>query len=199
MNSITIRLAKETDAENILKIYAPYVEETAITFEYDVPSFEEFRDRIAHISSEYPYIVCEVDGIIIGYAYAHRHMERAAYQWNAELSVYIDKSHLRGGLGKALYGALIDILKLQNVRNVYGCVTSPNENSEKLHEYFGFSKLGVYHNAGYKCGAWHDVEWFEKSIGEYDDNPKTFVGIKAIDAHLIIEILNRACSSLISK
>jgi phosphinothricin acetyltransferase len=199
MSTFTFRLAKETDTEAILKIYAPYVKDTSITFEYDVPSAEEFRKRIEHISPEYPYIVCEIDGSVVGYAYAHRHMERAAYQWNAELSVYIDRMLLRGGLGKALYGVLIEILKLQNVRNVYGCVTSPNENSEKLHERFGFKKLGIFHNAGYKCGAWHDVSWFEMSIGKYDNDPKPFMPIKEVDKKMIDKILNRASSALLSR
>ena len=138
----TIRLVQEADAEEILSIYEPYIKETAITFECEMPSLGEFRNRIQEISVDYPYIVCLSNGKIIGYAYAHRQMERAAYQWNVELSVYIDKSHLRCGMGKTLYSALIEILKLQNVRNVYGGVTSPNENSERLHEYFGLKSWG---------------------------------------------------------
>jgi Sortase and related acyltransferases len=118
-------------------------------------------------------------------------MERAAYQWNAELSVYIDRTCLRCGLGKALYSTLIEILRLQNIRNVYGGVTSPNENSEKLHEYFGFKKLGVYHSTGYKCGKWHDVAWFEKTIGNYDLDPKPFISIQELDKNMMMEILNR--------
>ena len=187
----TIRLVQETDAAEILAIYEFYIKETAITFECETPSLDEFRNRIKEISSEYPYIVCLSDKKIIGYAYAHRQMERAAYQWNAELSVYIDKNCLRCGVGKALYNTLIEILQMQNVRNVYGGITSPNENSEKLHEHFGFKKLGVYHNTGYKCGAWHDVAWFEKTIGNYDLDPKPFLSIREIDKKTIMEILNR--------
>lgn len=187
----TIRLVQETDAAEILAIYEFYIKETAITFECETPSLDEFRNRIKEISSEYPYIVCLSDKKIIGYAYAHRQMERAAYQWNAELSVYIDKNCLRCGVGKALYNTLIEILQMQNVRNVYGGITSPNENSEKLHEHLGFKKLGVYHNTGYKCGAWHDVAWFEKTIGNYDLDPKPFLSIREIDKKTIMEILNR--------
>ena len=143
MNEKIIRMVKDTDAQEILSIYAHYIKETAITFEYEVPTLAEFTKRIREISSDYPYLVCWLDGNIIGYAYAHRQMERAAYQWNAELSVYIDKSHLHHGIGKALYSALIKILRMQNVCNLYGSVTSPNKNSEKLHEAFGFSKLGI--------------------------------------------------------
>jgi len=187
----TIRLVQETDAAEILAIYEFYIKETAITFECETPSLDEFKNRIKEISSEYPYIVCLSDKKIIGYAYAHRQMERAAYQWNAELSVYIDKNCLRCGVGKALYNTLIEILQMQNVRNVYGGITSPNENSKKLHEHLGFKKLGVYHNTGYKCGAWHDVAWFEKTIGNYDIDPKPFLSIREIDKKTIMEILNR--------
>lgn len=186
-----IRLAQEADAAEILEIYEPYIKETPITFEYDTPSLDEFRNRLNQISSEYPYIVCLVNGRIIGYAYAHRQMERAAYQWNAELSVYVDKNWLRYGAGRVLYSALIEILKLQNIHNVYGCVTSPNQNSEKLHEYFGFKQLGIFHSTGYKCGEWHDVAWFEKTIKDYEYDPKPFLSIQEIDRNKIIEILNQ--------
>jgi phosphinothricin acetyltransferase len=187
----TIRLVQEADATEILKIYEPYIKETAVTFECETPSLSEFRNRIKETSLDYPYIVCVPDGKVIGYAYAHRHMEREAYQWNAELSVYIDKNYFRLGVGKTLYSALIEILRMQNVRNVYGGVASPNEKSEKLHESLGFKKLGIYHSTGYKCGAWHDVAWFEKNIGDYDLKPKSFMSIQEIDKKTIMEILNR--------
>ncbi|WP_315078362.1 GNAT family N-acetyltransferase [uncultured Clostridium sp.] len=198
MKMKTIRFVKETDAAEILEIYEPYIKKTAITFECETPSLDEFRNRIKEISSYYPYIVCVLDGKIIGYAYAHRQMERAAYQWNAELSVYIYKTCLRCGVGKALYSALIEILQMQNVHNVYGGVTYPNENSERLHKHFGFKKLDIYHNTGYKCGAWHDVAWFEKNIGDYDLDPNPFISIQEIDKNMIIEILNRHNKLLLS-
>lgn len=194
----TLRLVQEADAAEILKIYTPYIKETAITFEYETPSLKEFQARIKEISSAYPYIVCLSGEKIIGYAYAHRQMERAAYQWNAELSIYIDTAFLRCGAGKKLYRALMDILQMQNVCNVYGGVTSPNENSEKLHESFGFKKLGVYHKTGFKCGAWHDVIWFEKTIGCSALEPKPFIPIKKIDKDAIMQILNRHAEALSS-
>jgi phosphinothricin acetyltransferase len=190
MKTLNFRLVQESDAEEILRIYEPYIKDTAITFEYEIPSIDEFRRRIAKISSVYPYIVCISDSKIVGYAYAGRQRERAAYQWNAELSVYVDQDFLRRGVGKALYRALIGVLQMQNIRSIYGCVTLPNENSEKLHEYFGFKKLGVYHSTGYKCGAWHDVAWFEKTIGEYCLDPKPFVSFLEIDRNAVTEILN---------
>ena len=186
----TVRLVLETDAADILAIYEPYVKNTAITFECETPSLSEFRDRIKQISSEYPYIVCESGGKIIGYAYAHRQKERAAYQWNAELSVYVDKTNWGCGIGKMLYSVLIEILKLQNVRNVYGVVTYPNQNSEKLHETLGFRRMGIYSKTGYKCGAWHDVACFEKNITDNYLEPEPFVPIGRLDNDSVKEILN---------
>lgn len=190
----TFRFATAQDAQAILDIYRPYVEQTAITFECTLPTLEEFARRIEGIIEEYPYIVCEENGQIIGYAYAHRQMEREAYGWNAELSVYVNKNHLRCGIGKALYGCLLQILPLQGVTNVYGGVTLPNPNSEKLHESFGFQRLGVYHSTGYKCGEWHDVVWFEKQIGPYSSKPQAFCPIKRIDPLKMQEILRQAGS-----
>lgn len=180
-SNMKIRIVRESDAAELLKIYEYYVKETVITFEYDVPSPDEFTRRIKETSPDYPYLVCLLNEKIIGYAYAHRQRERAAYGWNAELSVYIDREYFRCGAGKALYSALIEILKMQNVCNVYGAVTSPNENSERLHEYMGFEKLGVYHSTGFKHGAWHDVVWFERAIGNYGLKPLPFVPFREIE------------------
>ena len=186
---IIFRLAEEKDAEKILKIYAPYVKNTTITFEYDVPSVTEFENRIRKISKDYPYIVCESEGNIIGYAYAYKNMERAAYGWNAELSVYIHEDWIRYGIGRKFYNMLRKILKLQNVRNIYGVVTSPNENSEKFHDSFGFRKLGIFYNTGYKFGRWIDVIWYEKSILPHTLSPEPVRSIKEIDNIIIEKIL----------
>ena len=136
-----IRFAKSEDAKNLLNIYEQYID-TPITFEYVLPTIEEFAGRIGQIGAFYPYLICEDGGQAIGYAYGHRAMERAAYQWNAELSIYLDQNSTSKGLGKCLYAQLIDILKLQGIRNVYGCVTIPNEKSEGLHLAMGFKKSG---------------------------------------------------------
>ena len=138
-----------------------------------------------------PYLVCEIDGKIVGYAYAHRQAERAAYQWNAELSVYLDRSCTSRGLGRRLYGALMDILRLQGIRTVYGCVTVPNEKSEGLHRALGFRRLGTYRSTGYKCGAWRDVAWFEKPIAPYDQNPEPIRPVEDIPAEALAAILKR--------
>lgn len=165
---VNFRFATAEDASKILEIYKYYIENTTITFEYDVPTFVEFKERIKNTLLEYPYIVCEYKNEILGYAYAHKVWMRAAYQWDVELSVYIDKDYTGNGLGKKLYKILIEILKLQNVVNVYGCVTYPNEKSDKLHESLGFKKVGIFENSGYKFGKWIGVTWFHKAILEYE-------------------------------
>ncbi len=185
------RMATENDARGILKVYRPYVEETTITFEYDVPTLEDFKKRIAHINEEYPYIICEYEKKIVGYAYAHKYRERAAYKWNVELSVYVKEDFKGHSIGKKLYEKLMDILTLQNVKNVYGCVSSPNINSEKLHLYFGFKKVGTFENTGYKFGKWLNTTWFEKSLSEKSFDPQPVKKISEIEADLIEEILNR--------
>ena len=185
------RVVQPKDTQEILSIYQPYVEHTAISFEYTTPDWTAFAHRIESISREYPYIVCEQDQHVIGYAYAHRLMEREAYQWDAELSVYIHPDFLRCGIGSALYGAVIEILQMQNICNVYAGVTAPNEKSEKLHQALGFNILGTYHRTGYKCGAWHDVIWFEKSICNKPSPPKPFMPIHQIKAHNIHAVLKK--------
>ena len=183
-----IRFATPKDSAALLRIYAQYIE-TPVTFEYVLPSEREFATRIADISSFYPYLVHEADGNITGYAYAHRHMERTAYQWNAELSVYLDQSATSRGLGKTLYRVLMEMLVLQRVRTVYGCVTLPNAGSEGLHASLGFRLLGVYRNAGYKDGRWHDVGWFEKQIAPYGPDPEPIMPLSAVPPQRLREIL----------
>ena len=174
-----LRLASADDAPSLLQIYAQYID-TPVTFECALPSVQEFAGRIRSVSGDYPYLVCEENGRIAGYAYAHRQKEREAYQWNAELSIYLDGSFTSRGLGAKLYLALFALLKLQGVHTVYGGVTLPNEKSERLHASLGFRRLGVYRNTGYKCRAWHDVAWFEKEIAPYDPEPALFLPFRAV-------------------
>jgi len=162
---IELRLAKLEDAQEVLDIYVPYIINSNVTFEYNAPSLDEFENRMKVIMKKYPYIVAVYQEKIVGYAYAHAHMERAAYQWNVETSIYIKADLKHQGIGTLLYCKLIEILKVQNVQNVYGCVTLPNENSERMHYAFGFQLVGKFHNTGYKFSKWHDVGWFELHIG----------------------------------
>ena len=184
-----IRPAEINDAEALLHIYSQYIN-TPITFEYELPSIPEFTERIRSTGAAYPYLVCEEEGRVLGYAYAHPRGERAAYQWNAELSVYLDASYTSRGLGKKLYHILIGILKLQGVRTVYGAVTLPNEKSEGLHASLGFKRLGTYHNTGYKSGAWHDVTWFEKQIAPYTPDPAPLLPIGSVSMEAIQAIID---------
>lgn len=169
-NRITYRFVVPEDAEELLAIYRQFID-TSITFEYTLPSLEEFRERIVHITEFYPYIAAVCDGRIVGYAYSHKAFERAAYQWNAEFSVYIDREYSRRGIGRELYRKLIDISVLQEIHIVLAKVTSPNEPSESLHTAMGFRKLAVFDNVGYKNGEWHAVTWFELQLCGFEEDP----------------------------
>lgn len=175
-----LRFAVPEDVKALLRIYAQYID-TNITFEYVLPSEEEFAERICSFSQVYPYLVCEENGRIVGYAYAHRLQERAAYQWNAELSIYIDRDARSHGLGRRMYTALTALLRLQGVKTAYAIVTLPNERSEHLHDGMGFVRIGVMHNTGYKNGEWHDVAYFEKALAPYENDPRPVVPISEID------------------
>lgn len=183
------RFATPADSRALLTIYSQYMD-TPITFECVLPSEAEFAGRIADFSAEYPYLVCEDGGRIIGYSYAHRLFERAAYQWDAELSVYLDKCAMSHGLGTRMYKILMEILTLQGVKTVYGIVTVPNEKSEKLHEGLGFRRLGTLQNTGYKAG-WHDVAWFEKPLAAYGGGPKPITPIGSVPKKALEAILRK--------
>ncbi|MGD1823186.1 MAG: GNAT family N-acetyltransferase [Pleomorphochaeta sp.] len=191
MNNIKFRLMEIKDAQEILNIYKPYIEDTSITFECTVPTLVNFEKRLINISKKYSYLVCEVDNKIIGYAYGSRLREREAYQWDAELSIYLNQEYVNLGIGKLLYCALIDMLKLQNIHNVYGVITQPNEKSENLHSKLGFSKIGVFHNTGNKFNAWRDVVWYEKNILDFEKNPTPIIPITEVEKKSIYKILSK--------
>ncbi len=170
MNTI-IRPLRETDAADILAIYAPYVTDTTITFETSVPTLKEFSKRIEKIQNDYPYLVCEVDGKVVGYAYASKHRERAAYQYSAEVSVYVASDYHQKGIGKALYERLFAALDDYKYYSAYAGITLPNDKSIGLHKSFGFVEVGIYHNIGYKDGKWLDVIWLEKPLKDYGIPP----------------------------
>ncbi len=164
----TIRLAQPSDVEKILAIYAPFVQHTAITFEYEVPAPQDFHDRMMQTLTFAPWLVCEVQQQIAGYAYAGKHRNRMAYQWSVELSVYVHENYYRKGIAQALYTSLIALLQLQGYYNVYAGITLPNPPSVSFHEHFGFTPVGIYRQVGFKLGAWHDVGWWKMDI-----QPKT--------------------------
>lgn len=192
MGKMVLRQARPEDAEAVLAVYAPYIRNTNITFEYEVPAVEEFRKRMEEIMEGYPYLICEEEGKMAGYAYAHRYKERAAYQWDAELSVYLRPEYARRGIGRAFYTALMEILKEQNVRNVYGIVTSPNPPSEALHRSMGFRLFGVSQRTGYKLGKWIDVSGFERALGDPECPPEPLRTISEVNPDRIAGILKDA-------
>lgn len=184
---IKLRLASPSDGEALARIYAYYVEETGVSFEYDAPSGEEFSRRIAHKMKKYPYIVAERDGRPIGYAYASEFRERAAYGWDAELSVYLDRCERRNGVGRMLYTALTELLKRQNFVNLYAIITLPHDESEAFHSKMGFEKLCEVDRVGYKKGKWYGLTWYRLVLCEGE--PKPIIPFPALDAKVIGEIL----------
>lgn len=169
------RLATVADAQRLLEIYAPYVRETTVTFEYEVPTIFEFEQRIATTLADYPYIVAETEeGIIVGYAYAHRMRARRAYDWTVEESIYVDQNARGLGVGKQLYAALEIELAKQNVINLAVCVTEKNLNSLAFHEHLGYQQTGRFIDFGYKFGQWYDVVWLQKRLGA-PEHPEAFI------------------------
>ena len=166
---IKLRPVRKEDAAALVEIYRPYVEEKTASLEYDTPTVEEFTRRIESISAEFPYIVCELDGEPVGYAYAHKYKERFGYRFCAELTVYVKEGCTGHRIGTRLYSALSELLGLMGYKNLYGVVTDPNPGSFALHRSFGFKETARVHKAGVKFGKWLDVVDFEKQIGTYDD------------------------------
>lgn len=183
-----LRFAEQGDVPALLEIYGCYIK-TDVTFEYQLPSQEEFSHRVEAVCGLYPYLVAEENGQIQGYAYAHRIGERAAYEWGAELSIYLKPEAAGLGLGEKLYTALEKLLRLQGVRTVYGLVASPNPASQRLHEKMGFRVMGVQRNAGYKNGRWIDLIWYEKPIAEYGAQPEGLLPVGELPKEQIDKLL----------
>lgn len=169
---IVIRLATPEDAEATVKIYAKYVSDTTVSFEVEVPTVEEFRNRMEQILAQFPWLVCEIDGVVAGYAYGSKHAQRAAYRWSADLSVYIDEKYHRRHIAAALYDALLSMLKAQGYYTVYAGVSTPNPKSEAFHTALGFEVVGVYPNVGYKRGTWCTLTWYGLPLREYKECPQ---------------------------
>ena len=185
-----IRMATEADAARILRIYAEYIRNTTITFEYEVPTEEAFAKRITDVLEKYPFLVYEKDGEVGGYAYAHQFMVRAASQWGAELSVYLAPSFQKRGLGKAFYQALMDILYLQHVEKIYGCIEAENADSYALHARLGFTETARFERCAYKLGKWLSLIWLEKTITERK-TPLPFQTVWQIPKEQILAICER--------
>lgn len=166
-----VRLAEPADATGVQAIYAPIVRDTAISFEIDPPSIEEMSRRIVSTLERWPWLVCSDDGDILGYAYAGRHRERAAYRWSVDVSLYVHERARRGGIGRALHTTLLSLLAVQGYHRAYAAITLPNEASVCLHESLGFTPIGVYPAVGYKLGDWHDTGWWQRSLRPPARNP----------------------------
>lgn len=175
MKKVIISQALAKDAPRLLEIYAPYVTDTAVTFEYTVPTLDEFTKRIETTLERYPYLVAKIDGQIVGYAYTGPLKNRAAYDWAVETSIYVDKNYQGQGIGKALYLKLEEISKLQHVLNMNACIAYPNPDSIAFHERQGYQKIAHFHQCGYKLEKWYDMIWMEKMIGEHQLNPAEFI------------------------
>lgn len=174
-----IRLATVDDAPSVAEIYRPIVESTAISFETIAPSADEMRHRIEETSSSHPWIVCECDGVVVGYAYAARHRARAAYQWSVDTSVYVAGTFRRRGIGQGLYSSLFAVLSAQGFANAFAGIALPSPASVALHERVGFTPVGIYRNVGYKLGAWHDVGWWQRPLNR-DAEPSAIRGLNQI-------------------
>lgn len=175
---IELRAASCRDAVALRDIYAPYVLNTAVTFEYNVPSAEEFARRIAGTLERFPYIVAERDGEALGYAYAGSLHTRAAYAWAAETSIYLRRDLRRMGLGTALYAELERALRAQGILNLNACIACPRcedqyltMDSVRFHGRMGYSMVGKFHSCGYKFGRWYDMVWMEKLLGAHECPP----------------------------
>lgn len=174
IENLQIRIATVEDSAELLEIYKPYVEKTAVTFEYEVPSLEEFSSRIETILRKYPVLAAECEGEILGYAYAGAFQSRAAYAWAAETSIYIRQNSRKLGIGRMLYEVLEDILRKQNITNLNACIAYPIEedayltkDSVKFHEKLGYRMVGEFWQCGYKFNHWYNMVWMEKHIGEH--------------------------------
>ena len=180
--SITIRTASPADAEEFSAIYAPYVTETAVTFECAAPSAEEFAERIEHTLEKYPYLVAEENGTPVGYAYAGVFKARAAYDRSAEVSIYVRRGNSGRGIGRLLYAALESALRLQNITNLYACIANAErddeyltKNSADFHAHLGYRLIGVFDRCGRKFGRWYSMVWMEKFLCPHTDDPAPFL------------------------
>ena len=196
MDSIQIRTASVEDAEELLELYSHYVRRTAISFEWEVPTLEEFQGRVRRTLEQYPYLTARQDGKLLGYAYAGPFVGRAAYGWSAELTIYLAPESAKRGIGRALYEALERALAEMGVCNLYACVGVPAEeedeyltfNSAQFHAHMGFVQCGEFHRCGCKFGRWYSMVWMEKLIGPHSPGQspvRPFQGKISLDKALI--------------
>jgi phosphinothricin acetyltransferase len=182
---VRVRLARAGDGDALAALYAPMVTETAVTFELEPPSGAEMARRVAATLPSHPWLVIDDETGVLGYAYAHRFHERAAYDWSVETSIYIDASQRGRGVGRSLYTALITVLRAQGYRQAVAGIALPNPASVKLHEAVGFEHVGDYHRVGWKHGAWHDVGMWALDLQPDGGSPSPAVPVGAIPSGLL--------------
>jgi L-amino acid N-acyltransferase YncA len=196
---VQVRIANPTDAAALVDIYAPYIRNTAFTFETEIPTVDQFSARIQNCLVKFPWIVCTIHDTMAGYVYASVHRDREAYQWTCECSIYLDPKFSGKGLGKELYALLFAILRQQGLRNIYAGITLPNEPSVRLHESCGFSLFAVYENVGFKQGSWHKVGWWRLRINEYDTEPAPPLKFSLMDRESFSREFNLTAQRIQSK
>jgi len=168
----TIRLAEQRDVPGILEIYTPFILHTAVTFEEIVPDEASFWKRIQEIMDDLPFLVCEINGRIAGYAYASAYRSRASYRWTKEVSVYVHPDFHRRKVAHALYTSLHDMVRFQGIANLLAIITMPNESSVAFHEFFGYRKCAEFSKVGFKLNEWQNVGWFELFLQDENATPK---------------------------
>lgn len=183
-----IRTARADDAEAVHAIYAPAVDDTAITFETERPGVEVMRQRILTRLQHYPWLVWEENGSVLAYAYATRFRERAAYDWIAETSIYVHADARRRGIARKLYGALLDVMRLQGINQAVGVITLPGDVSVALHETMGFTPAGVWRKAGYKLGRWWDVGVWQRELQTPANPPTAVTAFAALPASTLSDL-----------
>ena len=186
-----LRLINDNDIKDVLKIYKPYVKNTPITFEYTVPSPKKFKKRVRKITEKFPWIVAEVDGEIVGYAYASPFRDRAAYAWDVESSIYIREDAQEQSIGKYLYTALEELLKLQGIYNIYAIITSTAKNSLSFHEAMGYAHQFTIDRCGWKFDQWYGITCMCKTLADDNYKPEDFLCIKDIERKSIENILKK--------
>jgi L-amino acid N-acyltransferase YncA len=164
-----VRPATGSDAAKCLDIYRPYVLDTPLTFEVEVPTVQEMAARILAAQERHEWLILEVDGSVAGYGYAQQLDSRAAYRWSVELSVYLEQDEVSSGGGRTLYDELLSRLARRGFRRAFGCIVQPNDASNALHEALEFEPVGHFRRVGWKLGAWHDVQWWQLDLGAADD------------------------------
>jgi L-amino acid N-acyltransferase YncA len=172
MEPLTIRDAiPERDAPACAAIYAPHVEASPTSFEEQPPSVEEFAGRIGEVAATHPWLIAELGGEVVGYAYACRHRKRPAYRWAVDVSAYVADAYHDRGIGRSLYEALLARLRSQRYRVACAGITLPNNASIALHEHLGFVPVGVFRRIGWKDGAWRDVGWWQLQLADESEEP----------------------------